>query len=450
MMIIPCKGRFVKPQCTGIINMKRYLLDTNVLINDPHAIYGFGDNEVIIPTIVVRELDGIKKRQDAAGAASRYVAKELDKLRAIGPLHLGVVMENGGMLRIVGTPEYPYHVTADPSNDDKILQACIDNDAILITEDTMMRILADSLGIRVEACENLRVDSNNMYEKCQAVSLRPDLNTRFHNDNRVYMDSRDIDVFSVRPYNNEFFEVEGGGIATFRWNLNEDGGGILYKIYDDPRAMNLKPKNKEQQFALDALFDPDIDLVVLAGPAGCGKTLCAVAAGLELTSERCLYKSTMIARPTVAASHDVGFLPGDLEEKLDPWMGPIWDSVDVLVPPKKGQMMSAAEFYKNKEFLKVLSLSHIRGRSLPKHFIIIDEAQNLSRQEAKTILTRAGEGTKIVLTGDPSQIDSPYLDQENNGMSYVIEKFRGMRNFAHIFMHKGERSKLAEMSAKLL
>lgn len=427
---------------------KKYLLDTNVLINDPGAIYGFADNDVIIPTIVVRELDGLKKRQDATGAASRYVAKELDGLRDKGFLHQGVPLDNGGTLTIVKTPFTADHVPkADMNNDDRILQVCVDLGAILITEDINMRITADSLGIVVAAYENLRVDSTDMYEKCQVIPINSATSRRefFETDNRTFLYKDD----GYKLHNNEYVEVEGGGLGVYVEASDE--GGYLYNIgKNSPRAMNLKARNSEQRFALDALFDPGIDFVVLSGPAGCGKTLCAVAAGLEMATETNLYKSVSIARPTIPAGPDIGFLPGSMDEKLDPWMGPIWDSVDVLVPPIKGSLMTPSDYYRSKGHIKMLSIAYLRGRSLPKSVIIIDEAQNLSRHEAKMIVTRAGEGTKIVFTGDPTQIDNTYLDHENNGMSYVIDKFKGMSNFVHVFMHKGERSALAEMAANLL
>lgn len=424
----------------------KYMLDTNVLVNDPNSIYAFAEHEVLLPMLVVQELDDLKKRNDNAGSSARYAARKIDELRAVGHLHEGVICnELGGTFRVVKTPDtLTFNIFGQPKNDHMILQSCLNEGAILVTEDINLRILADSIGVPVEEYENARVDSTKMYvDDYFRLNLSELDKKMLFRDGSLDVDDDIIPTHQL-PLENSY--IVGNGFLAVVGN----GRKTIHLLQDAPRAMNLKPKNKEQAFALDALFCSDIDLVVLAGPAGSGKTLCAVAAGLEQTTELGMYTSVAITRPVVPLGNDIGFLPGTMDEKLDPWMGPIWDAVDVLIPSKKSMPISPVEFYREKGYLKMMAISYIRGRSLPKNFLIIDEAQNLTQHEAKTIITRAGQGTKVVLTGDPFQIDSPYLNQDNNGMSYVIDKFRGQPNFAYVYLHKGERSKLAELAANIM
>lgn len=429
----------------------KYMLDTNVMVNDPGSIYAFDEHEVLIPLLSIQELDDLKKRNDNAGSSARQAARNLDSLRTSGNLHNGVVCnKKGGTIRVVRTPnELTFNVFGTPKNDHMILQSCLNEGAILVTEDINLRILADAICVPVERYENARIDSSQMYDNNYiGITLSDDKVKDLFSNGKLTLSIQDwLESSDVNPDDiKDNSQVIGNGFLA----VSEDSGKKIHLVNDNIRAMNLKPKNKEQSFALDALFEPSIDLVVLAGPAGSGKTLCAVAAGLEQTTERGLYSSVAITRPVVPLGNDIGYLPGSLDEKLDPWMGPIWDAIDVLVPAKKGLPMSPSDFYRENGYMKMMAITYIRGRSLPGHFLIIDEAQNLTQHEAKTIITRAGKGTKVVLTGDPFQIDSPYLNQDNNGMSYVIDKFNGQPNFSYVYMKKGVRSRLAEMAATLM
>lgn len=426
--------------------MKRFVIDTNVLINDPQCMFKFGDNEVLLPILVLQELDNLKKRGDSAGQSARQASRNLDDLREVGKLHDGVPLKSGGTLRVirdVPAPDFIMH-SGQSQNDHSILQTCLnEKDVILITEDINMRIMADALDIEVERYQNSMVRANNLYDECQVVEVRTrDIDSLYENA-AVELEISD---------NQKFFENE---YVMLTDNLSNKAmacyyGGSTFVLVKELTSFGLKPRNKEQSFAMDALLDSNIPLVVLAGPAGTGKTLLAIAAGLEQVVERQAYSKMTICRPVVPVGRDIGFLPGSAEEKLDPWLGPIYDSIECLIPSKKNVPINPQEYFKDKGYLQVLPITYIRGRSLPNQYIVVDEAQNLTQHEAKTILTRVGKNTKIVFTGDPYQIDSPYLDQSNNGMSYIIDKFRGHGMFAHVALHKGERSPIAELAAQIM
>ena len=423
--------------------MKQFVLDTNVLINDPLAFKKFDKCEILIPLIVVSELDGLKKRRDPTGVAARHAARELDELRDGGKLNEGVKLPSGGILRVLNSvPRPSFEVPGDKgANDHVILQNCIDNPgSILVTEDTFMRVLADALGIPVERYKNSVVEDDSMYQECRKIELPSSvINSLYQNDMIRHETDLDVNEYAV------------GVAGTQSVLIRGFGDGVVGKVRSsDQNVMGINSRNKEQAFLLDALLDPGVSLVAAAGVAGTGKTLLAIAAGLQQTvnpPNPVLFESVTVSRPIVSMGNEIGFLPGTLEEKMDPWMGPIWDSIEFLTGGKKNK---AVEEYRERGKLEVQALTYIRGRSLPKKFILVDEAQNLSSHEVKTIITRAGTGTKLVFTGDPYQIDSPYLDQYNNGLSFIIDRFSGEDIFAHVTLHKGERSELAELAAKLL
>lgn len=412
---------------------KTFVLDTNVLINDPIAFKKFEDNDIIIPLVVVQELDGLKKRQDTTGFAARQAARELDELRENGKLDVGVELPSGGSLKVVTEMPNVDFATEKVTNDHIILQVCKDNPGwILVTEDTFMRVLADSLDIPVDRYRN-SVVKVSPYSQAKEIQV-PEINQLY--------DKGALPYYGDDLNENEYVVARcGNQSALCRYSF-----GVLHSV-KQKSIMGLRPRNKEQQFLLDALMNPDIKLVAASGMAGTGKTLLAIAAGLEQATESDVYKAVTIARPMIPLGKDVGFLPGSLDEKLDPWMGPIHDSIEFMTG---GKDKDAVWFYKKSGKLKIEALTYLRGRSLPNQFVIVDEAQNLSQHEVKTIVTRAGEGTKIVFTGDPHQIDSPYLDQYNNGLSYLIDRFSGQDLFAHVSLHRGERSELAELAAKIL
>lgn len=432
--------------------MKNYLLDTNVLINDPRAFYSFQDNIVLVPILVIEELDGLKKRIDVTGTAARAASKELDRLREKGKLSNGVQLDNGGILKVIAKMNRPeFVVIGEMKNDHYILQCCMDNGATLVTEDINMRILADCMDIPVERYENAKVNTNGLYEE------HPEFCDFTTGELQDFWDGTlpAIDIDESVNYQNAYFSIEGGGLGRIVNRSNND----VPDLYASPlkqkklSAMKIDAKNREQHFAMDALMDPTISLVVLSGKAGTGKTLLAVAAGLQQATEAgAIYDSVTVARPIVGMGNGIGFLPGTEDEKLMHWMMPIVDAISVIIPKNKNSSdpISTMEYYKGNGHLNLQSLETIRGRSMPRQFIIIDEAQQLTQLEIKTILTRAGEGAKIVLTGDANQIDSKYIDQYNCGMTYAVHKFMGKSMFAFVNLTQGERSELAEIAAEVL
>ena len=409
--------------------------------------FKFAEHDVVIPMIVLSELDRLKKRDGAVGVSARRVARELDDLRdATGKLHDGVPLgDNKGTLTVLdhGSIKPSFCVEDEASYADNIiLEICLKHpEYVLVTEDTLMRVKADTLDINVERYKNATIDNNELYQDYKVVPLD-------YGNHVKFFDKKDVDINDAAPdlelSVNEYVKIQGGGLGRAK------KGGTLSRLSESMEFMGIKTKNAEQAFLADALFDPTIEVVCVVGKAGCGKTLVTLAAGLDQAGNRgasSVYKSVTVARPAISMGKELGFLPGDLAEKLDPWMGPIKDAIEVMHPVAKRDVFTE---YVNLGVLKVESLSHIRGRSLPNTFLIIDEAQNLTPHEVKTILTRVGHGTKIVLTGDPYQIDNPYLDELNNGLVHAISAFKGHECFAHVVMRKGERSKVAELAANIM
>jgi PhoH-like ATPase len=452
---------------------KNYVLDTNVLIYDPHSIHKFEDNDVIIPIFVIEEIDQFKREGTERGRNARTVCRFLDELRESGgSLAQGVTLENGGTLRVAVPEERPELQSAldKTAQDQAILQTAIvvqRNDpsrpTVFVTMDTNLRIRADALGVATETYENQRVE----VEKIDGGSIE------------LLVDSSVVDQFFHEgqleaPEGSELHanacvllrdDKQPSHTALGRYHL--DRGLILPLRVPAAGVMGLRPRNREQTFALELLLDPSVRLVTVLGKAGTGKTLLALAAGLKRTVEDEVYTRLLVSRPIMPLGRDVGFLPGDIGEKLNPWMQPIFDNLEFLSnggkPEKaergeRGERGSEKEKRPSKDFVELLErgvvqvepLTYIRGRSLPHQYLIVDEAQNLTPHEVKTIITRAGEGTKIVLTGDPFQIDNPYVDSASNGLTVAAHRFRGKAVAGHVALTKGERSELAELAANLL
>lgn len=422
-----------------------YILDTNVLLSDPKSLFHFEEHEVVIPIQCIAELDKFKREHlSARGQAARTVSRYLDKLRERGSLLHGVPLHGGGKLRV----DFGNKAKASLGVvDDHIIELAKrhGDDVVLVSRDTNMRIKADVSGVKAED-----------YRHDLAPSLRDEshgyLGYVEHNVEFGIIDGLYDHGSALVPegltglWPHQFVllrdPVVSGKSALTRYT----GNGHLRLCRREP-VWGIQPRSKGQVFALDALMDPKVSLVTMSGNAGTGKTLLALAAGLCQTTDKETYRRTLVARPLVAMGKEVGFLPGELDEKLRPWMQPIFDNLEVLLgsedEKKSGYLIDRGH-------LKVEALSFIRGRSIPHQFLIVDEAQNLSPHEAKTILTRAGEDTKVVMTGDPAQIDNPYVDTRSNGLSYVIEAFKGSPLAAHVTLEKGERSPLADEAAKLL
>ena len=444
---------------------KNYVLDTNVLLHDPHAIFRFEDNNVIIPIYAIEEVDQFKREGSERGRNARQIARLLDELREKGgALSNGVPLESGGTLRVaVPAKRLEMGGIADKSAmDTAILLTAFEvreqdrgRPTIFVTMDTNLRIRADALGMVAQTYENMRVEVEEISSGVVDLDV----------------DASEIDGFfrdgAVAP--KEFAGTNGGSKeAPFTPNLcillrnranpshtalgRYDANKKQIVALKTPRegVMGVRPRNKEQSFAFDLLLDESIRMVTLVGKAGTGKTLLALAAALKRTVDDGMYTRMLVSRPVMPLGRDIGFLPGDVDEKLNPWMQPIFDNLEFLFSTgsRKGPR-AYAELLESGQ-IQVEPLTYIRGRSLPQQFIIVDEAQNLTPHEVKTIITRSGDGTKIVLTGDPGQIDNPYVDSASNGLTIASERFRGEKLAGHILLAKGERSDLAELAANLL
>lgn len=434
---------------------KNYVLDTNVLLHDPRAIFRFEDNNVIIPIYVIEEVDQFKREGSERGRNARHIARALDELREKGgSLARGVPLESGGTLRVavpsrrLELPSAIDHTAMDQA----ILQTAFDvreNDGgrptVFVTMDTNLRIRADALGMVSQTYENQRVEADQLTSGVVELDLDgEEIDTFFRDgkltprDNAWAPNTCVLMRDRTNPSHTALGRFDGVKRAITALRVPREG------------VMGVRPRNKEQSFAFDLLLDESIRLVTLVGKAGTGKTLIALAAGLKRTVEDATYTRMLVSRPVMPLGRDIGFLPGDVDEKLNPWMQPIFDNLEFLFSggSRKGPR-AYAELLESGQ-IQVEPLTYIRGRSLPQQFIIVDEAQNLTPHEVKTIITRSGDGTKIVLTGDPGQIDNPYVDSASNGLTIAAERFRGEKLAAHIVLAKGERSDLAELAANML
>jgi len=436
---------------------KNFILDTNVLLHDPYAFDAFEDNNVIIPIYVIEEIDTFKKQQDELGRNARTVSREIDRYRREGSLSAGVALRGGGVLRILFAPVssgIPLHLRSNHQKDDLILAVALriknserDIPAVFVTMDTNLRIRADALGIAAQDYEKGHVRHQEVYTGHEELFVPADLMDRLHREGSVELPSADLVANQYLTLKNE---TNPGHTAIAR--VLGTGEGLAPVRPPDRPIWGIKPRNREQTFALDLLLDKEIQLVTLVGKAGTGKTLLAVACGLCGVTDDQLYERLLISRPVFPLGKDIGFLPGTVEEKLNPWMQPIYDSVDFLLSASAKEKKDGRPYggLIDMGIMQIEPLTYIRGRSIPNQFLIVDEAQNLTPHEVKTILTRAGEGTKIVLTGDPYQIDHPYLDSLSNGLAYAVARFKGAGLAGTITLEKGERSPLAELAANLL
>ncbi len=440
---------------------KIYVLDTNVLLQDPRAIYSFKDNEVVIPAVVLEEVDSKKRYMDEIGRNARQVSKLIDNLRKTGKLHEKIQLETGGSLRIE-LNHRSFHelqdIFVEKTNDNRILAVAKNlsleeqekengKQVILVSKDALVRVKADALGLQSEDFLNDRVvEVDHIYSGFLEIYINRNLLDLFYEKGELHV----TELVNHPFYPNQFILLKDalGGSSSAIGIVDKTGKVVRKLNFKQDHIWGIKPRNVQQTMAFELLLRDDIPLVTLIGKAGTGKTLLALAAGLMQTEDMGKYKKLLVARPIVPVGKDIGFLPGEKQEKLRPWMQPIYDNLEYLFNTKKPGELDA--ILAGMGSIEVEALTYIRGRSIPEQFIIIDEAQNLTKHEVKTILTRVGEKSKIVFMGDTEQIDHPYLDEYNNGLTYVVEKFKDQKIGGHIRLVKGERSGLAQLAADIL
>jgi PhoH-like ATPase len=431
---------------------KTYVLDTNVVLHNPDAVFAFEDNEVVIPLLVIEEIDGLKRRQDDVGRNARVVSRTLDELRSTARLSDGIDLPQGGHLKIDINHYDPEMLPGaiDRKKVDNIvlavalgIQRDTDQPIILVTKDLNLRIKADAIGLRTEDFYHDKLDRTTLYSGTGEVSLPPDSVDGLFRTGAVAMDGHshaaENQFFIVRDHENPSHSA----LSRFR------AGQLTVLRHTNATPSGIAARNKEQMFALELLLDDAVKVVTLAGPAGTGKTLLAAAAGLEKVLEQRRFSRLLITRPITPMGQDLGYLPGDKEDKLRPWMQPLYDNLE-LIFSKSEDARKIVEHLKETGVLEMEALTYIRGRSIPDQFIICDEAQNLTPHMIKTLVTRVGEGSKIVFTGDPEQIDHPYLDATSNGLSFLVERFKGDVIAGHVSLIRGERSEVAELGATRL
>ncbi|WP_019242449.1 MULTISPECIES: PhoH family protein [Bacillus] len=441
---------------------KIYVLDTNVLLQDPFSIFSFEENEVVIPAVVLEEVDSKKRNLDEVGRNARQVSKIIDNLRQSGKLHEKIKLYNGGTLRIELNHKsflQLQEIFVEKTNDNRILAVAKNilleeqsketggKKVILVSKDTLVRVKADALGLIAEDFLNDRVvEMDHIYSGYLEIYISKEAITKYYEKGELLL----ADIVNHPCYPNQFLLMKDslGGSASALGIVDQEGKKVKRLVFDQERVWGIKARNVQQTMAMELLLRDDIPLVTMIGKAGTGKTLLALATSLMQTEDLGRYQKLLVARPIVPVGKDLGYLPGEKEEKLRPWMQPIYDNLEYLFNTKKPGELDA--ILSGIHSIEVEALTYIRGRSIPEQFMIIDEAQNLTKHEVKTILTRMGERSKIVLMGDPEQIDHPYLDEYNNGLTYVVEKFKDQSISGHIKLIKGERSMLAQLAAHIL
>jgi PhoH-like ATPase len=433
---------------------KNYVLDTNVLLHDPTSINRFADNTIIIPIDVIQEIDQFKKELSDRGQNAREVSRELDALRRRRSLAEGVTLPNGGTLRVYCGGLEDLERRDNGYADTNILRMAVkiqqtepDTPVIIVSKDINLRIRADALGLHAEDYESDRIGLADLYTgEIEVTAPAPDVNLLKQGQRVPIRNGQAV-------YPNEFVLVrpDDGSRNTALARIARTGTELVPIQDMNAGVCGIRPRNKEQHFALDALMNDEIKLVTIMGKAGTGKTLLAIAAGLHEVAVRKRYKGLLVSRPTFAVGKDIGFLPGGVERKLYPWMQPISDTLEFLLDSAKsiGGRTALRDLWRS-DLIEIQPLAYIRGRSIANHYMVVDEVQNLTPLEVKTIITRVGHHTKVVMTGDPYQIDNPYVDSSSNGFNYVVNKFRPEAVAAHVELVKGERSELAELAANLL
>ena len=442
---------------------KNYVLDTSVYLTDSEAIYGFDNHDIFIPLKVLEEVDKHKKRQDSVGVNARRIIRILDELRATGDLHKGIRLGSGkGILKVMSYECLNASLQFPPDLDlrlpDHVIIATAiavqqstntSRKTIMISRDINMRVICDSIGIHSEdyIIESAVNSSSELYQGFSEHLMDDAGIDRFYNGEDIFIGDEEVED---KWHSNQYVLMVSNANPKKSALARFDGHIAPLKkvIHSDIPDWKIKSRNKEQAFAIDLLMDPKVKIISLVGRAGSGKTLLAIAAGLQQTIglRENLYSRLIVSRPVQPMGKDIGFLPGSLEEKMLPWLSPIQDNLQHILGGDK----TTLEMYIEKGKIEIEALTYIRGRSISNAFMIIDEAQNLTMHEIKTIITRVGEGTKIVLTGDIEQIDNIYVNETSNGLAHAVERFKEYPLAGHVTFKKGERSEVATLASKVL
>lgn len=430
-------------------HMKTFVIDTNVLLHDPEAISKFPHSQIILPVTVLEELDTMKRLPNELGKNARAVFRFLDSLQHLeaGNLHDGVKLSNGSVVRVKIDTHISYPQLATGINDNKIIMAAYElhekgEQVVFVSKDFAARIKAEAIGLLAEDYENLKFSYDSIYRGVRTLTFPKHDIDLFYKDGHLPFKGED---FFPNEYCILISPENTSAIAKYN-SKSQRFEGLLHSR----PLWGIKPRNVEQRIAVDLLLRDDIKLVTLMGQAGTGKTLLALACALHKVFDENLYNRILVSRPVVPLGRDIGYLPGTKEEKLLPWMQPIHDNLEFLCESTGHGTSETLRWVTSSDKIEMEAVTYIRGRSLPKMFIIVDEAQNLTPHEVKTVISRAGEGTKVVLTGDASQIDNPYLDKNSNGLTYTVGKCKEYALFGHIFLEKTERSELAALAAKVM
>ena len=435
---------------------KTYVLDTSVYLTDSNCINSFGNNDIVIPLKVLEEIDKHKKRQDSVGSQARSTIRSLDALRDKGSLSKGVRIEKGlGIIRVSS-----YNPLCLPDDldledpDNQIIATALSEQEVapksrklvVVSRDINMRVKCDALGLLTEDynAEQVVDHAEGLYTGRAEILVDEQDVDRFYAGEELWVDPEE---HALCP--NQFIMLisNSNDKKTALAKFDSYNKPLQKIVKSNKKIWGTEPRNKEQQFAFELLLDPAIPVVSLVGKAGSGKTLLALASGLEQTfGKDAMYRKIVVTKPVEPVGKDIGFLPGSMEDKMLPWLAPIQDNLQFLMGDDKATL----ELYMEKGQIEVEAMTFIRGRSISNAFIVIDEVQNMTQHEIKTVLTRVGEGTKIVLTGDIEQIDNVYIDATNNGLSYVVERLKDEQITGHVTLLKGERSKVATIAATKL
>ncbi len=443
------------PNTGDQVARKTFVIDTNVLLHDPNAIKNFQDNDVVIPLVVLEELDSLKRLSNELGNNARDVIRYIDSLKTLhkGDLSKGVKIPEGPTIRIhldtrAQDKAQPFPLPLDRNGNKILLMAHHlrqkGEKIVLVSKDFVTRVKAEAMELEAEDYENQKVTFDKMYKGIRKIEVGKKEIDLFYKEGSLPFD------IDISP--NEYCHLISPEKSFVLCKFNQAAKKLEPLLPIPKQIWGIAPLNVEQRCAVDLLLREDVHLVTLIGQAGTGKTLLALACGMKKVFDDNHYSRILVSRPIVPLGKDIGYLPGTKEEKLYNWMQPIYDNLEFLCENTSGQGNGKAsmEFIMESKKIEMEAVTYIRGRSLPKIYMIIDEAQNLTPHEVKTVISRAGHGTKVVLTGDSTQIDNPYLDRDSNGLSYTVSRFKNQKVYGHIFLDKTERSELASIAAEVM